>query len=562
MPSMSSPPSAHNPPAAAGDLPHHRRTFLEILGVVAASLLVLLPYFHLPLSEGDEGIIATGAERILRGQIPYRDFFSELGPASFYLQAAIFKVGSIDVTALRLTAWCLGGALGGLVYGLARKVMPCARARLAVAVFSLICYPSAYRVSHHWWANLFLLLTTLSLVASFSEEGKINPGGQRRWLLLAGLLAGLMLLAMQSKGFWTIAMGAAFLAVEPGLGNSENRGIALNMGLKQAGWFLAGAVSMVGLVGAYLAAQGALGAWIDANVVFLFTNYRSYLDVPQASALRTLLHIGTLALSQPSVHLSFYFLGYFFFCFVAPTIAFAGTAWQLRPARRPPVPEARLLFLLLLVGAGGFLSELHSPDFPHLMWGTPLMLVLLVYQWGAMASRASALRRPAQAAAVVAVVLMVFTAGRKAVNTLRIDREIETRRGTIYVRPPVAGETEAIVKAIEGRVPAGDETFFYPYMAELYFLTATRNPTRFDVLLPDFHSAGQINEAMARLQSARPQFIFSFDKIQRWTIRPHFPDDPPDVLIAHPVERTLRVPGSGYHQVAMISEMEVWAAER
>jgi hypothetical protein len=48
---------------------------------------------------------------------------------------------------------------------------------------------------------------------------------------------------------------------------------------------------------------------------------------------------------------------------------------------------------------------------------------------------------------------------------------------------------------------------------------------------------------------------------QRWTIRPHFPDDPPDVLEPHPVERTLRLPGSGYHLAATVAGMEVWAAD-
>jgi hypothetical protein len=40
----------------------------------------------------DEGIILQGAERILRGQVPYRDFFSFFTPGSYYLLALLFKI--------------------------------------------------------------------------------------------------------------------------------------------------------------------------------------------------------------------------------------------------------------------------------------------------------------------------------------------------------------------------------------------------------------------------------------------------------------------------------------
>jgi 4-amino-4-deoxy-L-arabinose transferase-like glycosyltransferase len=528
--------------------------------VAAASLLLLLPHFHVPLSEADEGILATGAERILRGQIPYRDFFSELGPASFYLQAAIFKLGSIHVTALRLTAWLLGGTLAGLIYLLARKVLRRVTALLAAAILPLICYPSAYRVSHHWWANLFLLLTVLTLATeSQAGDGRDSRRGGR--LVLAGVLAGMTLLAMQSKGFWTIAAGAVFLCLAPGLDTANWRGANLKTGFRQAAWFMIGAFAAVGSVAAYFASQGALRAWIDDNLVFLFTNYRAYLDVPQASAVLTLLHMGGLALAQPSVQLLLYVIGYFFFCFLAPVVAFGGTAWRLRSARRTPLPESRVLLLILLAGAGAFFSELHSPDMTHLMWAAPLMLILLAYQWDAVVSNPAA-RRPALAATVIAVALLFSMAGRKAFKALRIDGRVETRRGVVYVMPSLLRDTIAAINAIQERVPPGGETFFYPYMAELYFLTDTRNPTRYDVLLPGFHSASHVEETIARLSRARPEFVFSFDRIQRWTIRPHFPDDPPDVVGPHPVERALASPASGYHQADLIADMAVFAADR
>src|SRR5439155_24534970 len=42
--------------------------------------------------EPDEGIILQGAQRILRGEVLYRDFFSFFTPGSYYLQALISRI--------------------------------------------------------------------------------------------------------------------------------------------------------------------------------------------------------------------------------------------------------------------------------------------------------------------------------------------------------------------------------------------------------------------------------------------------------------------------------------
>ena len=220
-----------------------------------------------------------------------------------------------------------------------------------------------------------------------------------------------------------------------------------------------------------------------------------------------------------------------------------------------------MLYLLLLQGAGGFLSEIHSPDIGHVVWGAPLVLVLFVYQWERLGSGLQGLKRPLQVAGVSVIVVMLFAATRKAIMVLQIDGRVETRRGTLYVMPELAAQTQARFTAIERRVPPGGETFFYPYFAENYFLTATRNPTRYDVLLSDFHRGDQIEEALATLQRARPAYVFGFDRIQVLTIRPHFPDDLPDMVRPHPVGKALASPGSSYHLESVVEEMEVWARD-
>jgi 4-amino-4-deoxy-L-arabinose transferase-like glycosyltransferase len=546
------------PETAAGGRPYSGRSdsLANAVAVILASLFFFSWFYRLPLSETDEGIVAVGAERILRGQVPYRDFFSELGPASFYMQAAIFKILGTHAAALRLTAWLLGGIISGLIYLLARRVVTGAAAFLPSAVFALVCYPAAYRVSHHWWGNFFLLLTVLCLMPSETQAGP-SSAPRRKVLVGAGVLAGLTLLSMQSMGAWALLMGAGFLSVHLLLERQGGWRDAFRRGTRQAGWFVLGAALTLGCAAAYFASQGALAEWVNDNFLFLLVNYRAYLDVPQASPLVIILHIGRLAITQPSVHFALYAIGYPAFV-LGPALAYGGTAWQLLSSRRPQGWEARILLLLLLQGVGALLANSHALDTFHLMSAAPLMLVLLVYHWRRIIQRRTWLRRAALASAALALALAVFAGVRKAINTAPIGVPVPTRRGIVYRKAVAAQELRERVAAIERLLPAGTETFFYPYNAELYFLTATRNPTRYDVLLPEFHTPQQMEEALATLRHSRPEFIFSMDEVQRWTIRPHFPDDPPDVVGSHPVESALRAPGSGYRLAETVAGMEVW----
>ena len=559
MPSMILPLSA--PETAAGGRAHSERSdsLGNALAVVLASLFFFSWFYRLPLSETDEGIVAVGAERILRGQIPYRDFFSELGPGSFYLQAAIFKIVGTHAAAMRLTAWLLGGIISGLIYLLARRLVTGAAAFLPSAVFALVCYPATYRVSHHWWGNFFLLLTVLCLMPSETLAGPPSAPG-RKVLVGAGALAGLALLCMQSMGAWTLLMGAGFLLVHPLLDRQAGWRDVFRRGTGQAGWFVLGAALTLGGGAAYFASQGALTEWVNDNFIFLLVNYRAYLDVPQASPLVIILHIGRLAITQPSIHFALYAIGYPAF-FLAPVLAYGGTAWQLLSSRRPEASQARILLLLLLQGVGAFVANSHALDTFHLMSAAPLMLVLVVYHWQRLIHRRAWLRRAALASAALAMALAVFTGVRKAVNTAPISVPVPTRRGMVYRQAVAAQELQERIAAIERLLPAGAETFFYPYNAELYFLTVTRNPTRYDVLLPEFHTSRQMQEALAALRHSRPGFIFSLDGTQRWTIRPHFPDDPPDVVGPHPVKSVLAAPGSGYRLAETVAGMEVWTRE-
>jgi len=532
------------------------------VAVFTASLLYLLFYYRLPLSNADEGIIATGAERILRGQIPYRDFFSELAPASFYLQAGIFRVTGINVSSLRLTAWLLCGLLSLLIYLLGRRLLRGTDTFVPPLIFTMICYPYTYRISHHSWGSLFLYISALCLARLAIRSHGENTPRLKAWVFSAGASAAVTLLAMQPKGAWAVAMGVVFLGLFEGFPAGNTISAGLRKSLVWNLWYILGVAAVIGPVLLCFMLEGALGSWAKDNVIFLFANYRPYLDVPQASPWGIISHLTRLALHEPSVHLVLNIIGYLFFLIVAPGIAFGYTFRRVFLVRSRVEPYTGLLLLFFLEGLGAYFSELHAPDDFHLMTAAPLMLILLVHTMRCALNSSWPLRRHLRVVAWAGLMLMCFTGLRKAVNTLQINTPVQTRRGTIYVQAEDGLELQQVINTIQDNAPSGGETFFFPYHAELYFLTSTHNPTRYDVLLADFHSVRQIAEAIATLKATRPAYIFDLTRRLPWTIRPHFPDDQPDVLGPHRVEQVLLAPQTDYVPAGEVAMMQVWVLKQ
>jgi hypothetical protein len=77
------------------------RYSLLVLGFLASFIVLLLPNL-VRVVENDEGLIVTGAMMILDGQLPYRDFLSNYGPAQYYVLAGLFRLFGQDLIVSRL----------------------------------------------------------------------------------------------------------------------------------------------------------------------------------------------------------------------------------------------------------------------------------------------------------------------------------------------------------------------------------------------------------------------------------------------------------------------------
>src|SRR6266498_4666019 len=80
----------------------------------------------------DEGYFADLADRVARGQLPYRDFATVYTPALHYLHAWAFGLLGRDLVSMGLVLVMVKSVLAALLYLLGRRLVPPAFAALPV----------------------------------------------------------------------------------------------------------------------------------------------------------------------------------------------------------------------------------------------------------------------------------------------------------------------------------------------------------------------------------------------------------------------------------------------
>jgi len=71
----------------------------------------------------DEGLILTGAYRVLNGEVPSRDFYANYGPAQFYILGYLFKIFGTNMLVARIYDSALSGLIVTITFTVARRQM-------------------------------------------------------------------------------------------------------------------------------------------------------------------------------------------------------------------------------------------------------------------------------------------------------------------------------------------------------------------------------------------------------------------------------------------------------
>ena len=83
-------------------LSHVSQSYWPIFILFGTFFAYLLATSRLGMNVYDEGLALLGAQNVLEGQIPYRDFFAVYPPGSFYFDAVLFQVFGTSILIVRI----------------------------------------------------------------------------------------------------------------------------------------------------------------------------------------------------------------------------------------------------------------------------------------------------------------------------------------------------------------------------------------------------------------------------------------------------------------------------
>jgi 4-amino-4-deoxy-L-arabinose transferase-like glycosyltransferase len=504
-------------------IPEHSRMEQAIaLCLFSLGFLYLCLFRRYTSIDPDEGIILQGAQRILNGEILYRDFFSFFTPGSYYLNALVMRLFGDSFGTVRTAVAFIGAAFCPVTYFLARRVCSRGISTLVAVLMALTSVPVRFLVLHNWDSTLLACLAVYSAVR-WAESRNAS------WFFCIGSFTSLTFLFEQSKGVglsFGLCVGIMAVAFrdKARILITYRHLTALGIGF---GWPLV-------IVIIYFASQRA----VSAMVVDWFWPIQHYSTVNRVP-------FGNLNLS-PEGHDAF-FHGPSLMIKIIRVLTISSAFWI------PILPLFSLALLprlwLAIEGEGGFgqhwcyyvlvsssVTGLFlfavlavRPDRLHFVYLQPILFVILAWLLDGLNLRGPAIRRLGSVLTLCAVASLSPLAVALFVSATEQHYTFTTSRGTVALPAP-----DIVLRSIQSQVEPGERILVYPYAPLYYFLTRTYASTRFEYLQPGMNTKPQQREMLQEL-SANPVRAVVYESTFADHIATAWPNTPASALAADPV---------------------------
>jgi hypothetical protein len=455
-----------------------------IIFIISLVCFLSLVKYGLPY---DEGYLLDGVERIMEGQVIYRDFHHTYAPGRFYLMGAAFSVAGKHIYVERFIFALLQALKCMLAFLVVRKITRSNWAYLAPLI--ILAAPGA-------WHKVFF--SSLGLLSAYVIMVAMESDTVKRYVI-AGLVAGACAVFRQDAAGFAVIGGAVAVAV---FQIKEKRGVAGV--LKRWLWLAAGSLAVIGAVFLLFYARGALGAMVHKIAVEgMKDNMTNQIPYPPPGASGGF-DWGYFSRIFP-VKVIFYM----------PPVVYALSAcvavyMVITSDRRAGYAS---LVCLLVTSVLAFNQATWRSDLSHVLQSAQYAFVLLpVVLWAAdnlirlkVRGGALALVRAAMAAVPVALVLWgtasaVYAAREPAVFrrfrsegvsigateyvgsfliAVGNDTRLPSERAPVYVMPAEARFFSEVRSFLDEHTAPGDYVLAVPQLQVIYFLFDRRNPTRY-----------------------------------------------------------------------------------
>jgi hypothetical protein len=470
-----------------------KRSLNYLLFTLCAGLY-LLPFMRVLLQGTDEGLLVYGAVRVAGGQVFARDFFEIVGPGTFYWVAMFFKLFGVTFMAAHFCLFLTSLGTGLLMYFLSRRVckryqaLPCV---ILVGTSFEMMWPT---ISHHVDSNLFALLTVVFIILWLDRRAGLL-------LFAAGGLAGVTTFFLQPKGVLLLAALLLWLGLQ-----LRRRSASI----LEVGWLMTGYCSIVGTVLVYFWSQHALWDLFNANVLFPSRHYSEVNTVAYAQGLIQNYWHGWTAIGMPGMGVvAAVLITPFFFVAVLPGLL---PTLGILKAKSFSNPEIALYWMC---GLALWLAEYHRKDIYHLVFGSPLLIILCVFYLQECG---------AKTADVALQILAISSTSLAAFNLFLV---LSAHPTTTRVGSVAMFRKDPMLTQLEGRVAPGEEIFVYPSDPIYYFLTQTKNPTRYGGLMYNYNSRQEFEEVVQILDRQRVKYVVWDSEFMGRDLKMFFPSAKP-----------------------------------
>jgi hypothetical protein len=300
---------------------------------------------------GDEQVFWMNAQRMLQGELIYRDFFQFTPPGTDVVYLGAFLLFGSRIWVPNIVVLVLGTALCGLCFRISTLIMKPSQAALATALFLVIAYGRWLDATHHWFSTLAVMGAVAVLMTAQTPTKTI----------LAGALLGTASFFTQTRGISAAIGVAGFLLWDRFQSDASWRWLVerlLQLLLSFAiAWFI--------LSGYFIDAVGL------SNLLYFQTGY--------------VLHYVTSGMDSLHRHevdvLSWPLRDVLAYITIAAIYVISFWRWS-RASRKISSLDARRLTLLTFVGAALFVEVAQSPNILRVDSVALPCLILLVRLMG------------------------------------------------------------------------------------------------------------------------------------------------------------------------------------
>jgi 4-amino-4-deoxy-L-arabinose transferase-like glycosyltransferase len=507
------PDSGRRAPDPGAYLPEQSRSERYLaLAIFLLSFLYLCIFRRYSWIDPDEGIILQGAQRILDGQVLYRDFFSFFTPGSYYLFALVFRVFGDSYLVAHTAIAFFGAILSPITYLLARRVCSRQASLLVTGLMTITALPWRFVVIHNWDSTLWACLALYCAV-------RLLESPNVKWAFAAASFVSLTALFEQSKGAGLLlGLGTGLLIIVVGSQPSKlftrDRLIAIMLGLAWPFF-----VTVV-----YFASRHALTTML-ASWFWPLQHYSVANRVPYAyDNLTGETRHRIFGTASPGLRL-FAMLVFSARSWV-PFLPLFGVALLIRLAFRrwrqiPLGPEWGYYVLVSATISGLLLSiVIARSDYLHFIYLQPVFFLALAWLLDGRGIRSRFFTRIAPVVGFCLSMSLLAMAAQVLFQA-RGDNRVVTRRGTLTMQTK-----DAVIEYVQAHVPPGERILIYPYQPTYYYLTQTYSPTRFDFYQPGMHTDQQLQEMLADF-SAHPTPVVLYEPAFANHIHEAWPNTPP-----------------------------------